>query len=51
LSENFNGQERIRTSEAQVQQISRTLELPQGLDYLIILLGWQALSLCTFPPQ
>ena len=35
--ENFNGQERIRTSEAQVQQISSALKLPRGLDYLITL--------------
>jgi len=28
LSEKFNGQERIRTSEAQVQQISSALKLP-----------------------
>jgi len=37
LSEKTGGQERIRTSEAQVQQISRALKLPRGLDYLITL--------------
>jgi len=37
LSGKFIGQERIRTSEAQAQQISSALELPRGLDYLITL--------------
>jgi len=33
--ENYGGQERIRTSEAQVQQISSAPGLLRGLDYLI----------------